>query len=60
VSSGEVASGYRVYEVSLGGTDGVTKVYTERYEGSSTVAIMSSLESGRLYTYVVSAMSDAG
>ena len=60
MSSGEVASGYRVYEVSLGGTDGVTKVYTERYEGSSTVAIMSSLESGRLYTYVVSAMSDAG
>ena len=60
VSSGDVASGYRVYEVSLGGTDGVTKVYTERYEGSSTVAVMSSLESGRLYTYVVSAMSDAG
>ena len=35
-------------------------MYTKRYDGPATSGTMSSLESGRLYTYVVSAMSDAG
>eukprot|EP01051_Picozoa_sp_SAG22_P017823 SAG22_NODE_2843_length_2162_cov_1.319922_2_plen_656_part_01 len=58
VSTGLAATGYRVYDVT-GGADSGVLVY-DGAASSATEAVVSDLASGTLYTYVVSALSDAG
>eukprot|EP01050_Picozoa_sp_SAG11_P023762 SAG11_NODE_4875_length_1736_cov_8.597315_2_plen_363_part_01 len=56
LSTGLDATGYRVYDVS---SESSVLVY-DGAESSSVEALISGLESGRLYSYVVSALSGAG
>ena len=62
VGTGSVATGYQVYLVTV--AQGSTEpVYTLVYDGAGSTATsveLSSLDSGSLYTYVLSSLSDAG
>ena len=62
VSTGAEATGYQVYLVTVGA--GTTEpVYTVVYDGAGSTATsveLSSLDSGSLYTYVLSSLSAAG
>ena len=60
VGTGAAVTGYQVYLVTV--AEGAT-VYTVAHDGRDSTATsveLSSLESGSLYTYVLSSLSDAG
>ena len=57
VSTGLAATGYRVYDVT--GVDSEVLVYDGAGSDAEEV-VVSGLESGRLYSYVVSALSGSG